>query len=103
MLYEVITLAIGHCMGAATLAMSMLAGRLRGGLSGVVLSQVPPFIIGGDYSQFRRQLAAFLRDVVGVQEVNLAADEGASAWESVIVITSYSIHYTKLYDKGSSR
>lgn len=85
--------AIGHCMGAATLAMSMLAGWLSGRDSdgcvrvppeAIVLSQVPPFIVGGVYSQFRRQLAAFLRDVVGVKSFNLAADDGANAWETLM-------------------
>lgn len=84
--------AIGHCMGAATLAMSMLAGWLSRAPDGrplvapeaLVLSQVPPFIVGGVYSQFRRQLAAFLRDAVGVKSFNLAADDGANAWEAIM-------------------
>jgi choline dehydrogenase-like flavoprotein len=73
--------AFGHCMGAATLAMSLLSGRLRGQLCAAVLSQVPPFIVGGYYSQYRRHLAAFLRDTLGVANFNLAADDGASGWE----------------------
>jgi cholesterol oxidase len=78
-------MAIGHCMGAATLAMSLLSGRLEGlQPAAVVFSQVPPFIIGGEYSQFRRQLAAFLRDGIGIDHFNLAADDGANAWEAVM-------------------
>jgi hypothetical protein len=73
--------AFGHCMGAATLAMSLLSGRLQGRLCAAVLSQVPPFIVGGYYSQFRRQLAAFLRDAIGMRSINLAADDAASGWE----------------------
>jgi choline dehydrogenase-like flavoprotein len=76
----------GHCMGAATLAMSLLAGRLKNGngeslISAAVFSQVPPFIVGGYYSQYRRQLAAFFRDVVGLDNVTLAADDAATGWE----------------------
>jgi choline dehydrogenase-like flavoprotein/alpha-beta hydrolase superfamily lysophospholipase len=77
-------IAIGHCMGAATLAMSLLADWIGTRPDAIVLSQVPPFITGGTYSQFRRQLAAFLRDVVGVKSLNLAADDGANAWETLM-------------------
>lgn len=84
--------AIGHCMGSATLAMSLLrrpdgpelAHRLSSDLLCAVLSQVPPFIVGGAYSQWRRQLAAFFRDVVNVQCLNLAADDGAGPLEALM-------------------
>ncbi|MCU0896178.1 MAG: alpha/beta fold hydrolase [Burkholderiales bacterium] len=80
--------AFGHCMGAASLAMSLLGGHLGAGddcpLGAIVLSQVPPFIVGGSYSQWRRQLAAFLRDGLRVGAINLAADDGAKAWEVVM-------------------
>jgi cholesterol oxidase len=77
--------AMGHCMGSATLAMSLLAGHLDASKVGAaVLSQVPPHIVGGTYSQWRRQLAALLRDVLQVDLINLAADDGASAWEMVM-------------------
>lgn len=100
-------MAVGHCMGSATLSMSLLSGRLQSdelaaldvpgepvklapaqsgnsGLAAVVLSQVPPFVVGGAYSQWRQQLAALFRDVLGVDAINLAADAGASAWEVVM-------------------
>jgi pimeloyl-ACP methyl ester carboxylesterase len=80
-------LVFGHCMGSATVAMSMLSGMLQYREDGarkigaLVLSQVPPLVVGGIYSQWRRQLAAVIRDVLGVDGVNLAADDGASALE----------------------
>jgi len=82
-------LAFGHCMGSATLAMSLLSGRLaydhgRSKLGAVVLSQVPLVIVPSDYSRYRRHLAAFLRDAVGVEHVNFAADDGVDALEMLI-------------------
>ena len=83
-------LAFGHCMGAASLAMSLLSGQLRqdgGGKSlvaGAVLSQVPPFIVGGYYSQYRRQMAAFWRYALRLEGINLAADHRVNAWEAVM-------------------
>ena len=106
-------MAIGHCMGSATLSMALLSGALeparlsrlevpgkplpqqdRGGgqgegtaepvLAAAVFSQVPPYIVGGSYSQWRQQLAALFRDVLGVDVINLAADAGVSAWEAVM-------------------
>ena len=100
-------MAIGHCMGSATLSMAMLSGALAASrleqldvpgrpvpayaddpagpvLSAAVLSQVPPYVVGGAYSQWRQQLAALFRDVLGVDVVNLSADAGVSAWEAVM-------------------
>jgi cholesterol oxidase len=77
-------LVFGHCMGSASLAMSILGGKLDGKLSAVVFSQVPPFIVGGAYTQWRRQLVALLRDVLGLNAVNLVADDGAKAWEVLL-------------------
>ena len=100
-------MAIGHCMGSATLSMAMLSGALEAtqlaqlevpgeplplpgnepagsALSAAVLSQVPPYIVGGSYSQWRQQLAALFRDVLGVDVINLSADAGVSAWEAVM-------------------
>jgi hypothetical protein len=77
-------------MGAASLAMSLLSGQLRqdgGGKSlvaGAVLSQVPPFIVGGHYSQYRRQMAAFWRYALRLEGINLAADHRVNAWEAVM-------------------
>jgi cholesterol oxidase len=82
-------MALGHCMGAATLAMSLLAGWLKheSGLpkiSALILSQVPPFIVGGYYSQYRRALAAFGRNVLGLEHIQLAADSSAGPWEKLM-------------------
>jgi len=81
-------MVFGHCMGAATLAMSQLAGHLGEGehrkIKAAVLSQVPPCIVGGYYSNYRQHLVAFLRDALGLRNVNLAADASASAWEVVM-------------------
>jgi hypothetical protein len=76
-------------MGAATLAMSLLAGWLKHEngqprIAAAIFSQVPPFIVGGYYSQYRRQLAAFGRNVLGLRHVNLAADSSAGPWEKLM-------------------
>ncbi len=76
--------ALGHCMGSATLAMSLLAHKQSSSLLCAVLSQVPPFVVGGAYSQWRRQMAAFFRDVMSLECLNLAADDGASAMEQLM-------------------
>jgi cholesterol oxidase len=82
-------LALGHCMGAATLAMSLLAGWLKHEkgppkIGAAILSQVPPFIVGGYYSQYRRELAAFGRNVLGLRHINFAADSSAGPWEKLM-------------------
>ncbi len=82
-------MAFGHCMGAATLAMSLLGGWLKheSGLPKIraaILSQVPPFIVGGYYSQYREALAAFARNALGVQHLDFAADSGAGPWEKLM-------------------
>jgi hypothetical protein len=100
-------MAFGHCMGSATLAMSLLSGKLVyhdevvppgepkppqerpryegvAKLGAVVLSQVPLFIEPSDNSRYRRQLAAFLRNAIGLEHVNFAADDGANAREMLI-------------------
>lgn len=100
-------MALGHCMGSATLSMALLSGALEPqrlaqlqvageplpmppgagaapALSAAVLSQVPPYVVGGSYSQWRQQLAALFRDVLGVDAVNLAADAGVSPWEAIM-------------------
>jgi hypothetical protein len=38
-------------------------------------------VVGGYYSLYRQHLVAFLRDAIGVRNVNLVADDGANAWE----------------------
>jgi choline dehydrogenase-like flavoprotein len=67
--------AFAHCMGSATFSMSLLMGALKGKVSRLVLSQVPPHIVGGKYSQARREVAALLRDMFGVKSIKLAADD----------------------------
>jgi choline dehydrogenase-like flavoprotein/pimeloyl-ACP methyl ester carboxylesterase len=74
---------LGHCMGGASLMMALFSdvekkGRLREKISKIVISQVPPFIVGGSYSQARRQVAAFLRDGLGIDGLDLSADDGAT-------------------------
>ncbi len=80
--------AFGHCMGGATLAMALLSGRLayaahESKIEKAVISQVPPFIVGGEYSQWRRELAAFLRDWLKLDAVDLAAVDAATPIEAV--------------------
>jgi choline dehydrogenase-like flavoprotein len=94
-------MAFGHCMGSATLAMSLLSGRLsygddaattrpgwtfarRSKISALALSQVPLFTVPSDYSRYRRQLAAVLRNTLGIEHFNFAADDGVDAREMLL-------------------
>lgn len=79
----------GHCMGAVILSMAALSGRLqcegadgkfRSRVKAAVLSQVPPFIVGGVMSQFKIDLAAFIRDVLKLDVVNLCARGDGGMW-----------------------
>lgn len=79
----------GHCMGAVILSMAALAGRLqckgdkgrsRSRVKAAVLSQVPPFIVGGVMSQFKIDLAAFIRDVLKLDVINLCARGDGGMW-----------------------
>lgn len=83
----------GHCMGSAISGMALLSGQLVENqatpkrtrlIDRLVLMQVPPVVIGTAYSQARRQVAAFLRDTLGLKGVPLNADDGNSAAWSVM-------------------
>jgi cholesterol oxidase len=80
--------AFGHCMGSATLAMSLLSGRLHqdgeSSLRALILSQVPLVTVPSDYSRYRRELAAFLRNAAGFDHINFAADDSVDAREMLI-------------------
>lgn len=71
---------IAHCMGAAVFSMAVLSGKL-GSRSPVkpspvrraILSQISPFIVGSPSNQLRSELAAFLRDVVQLDHIDVSA------------------------------
>jgi choline dehydrogenase-like flavoprotein/pimeloyl-ACP methyl ester carboxylesterase len=82
----------GHCMGAVLVSMAALSGRLVHGegphagqsmIKAAVLSQVPPFLVGGLFSQCKIELAAFIRDYLKVDVVNLSARGEPSMWFTV--------------------
>lgn len=68
---------LSHCVGSASLAMSLLGGRLRhpsgqSKLAGVLFSQFQPFVIGSETAQMRLQLASALTGV-GLEYLQFAA------------------------------
>lgn len=89
---------VGHCMGAATAGMALLSGSLIADwrkpvekcardkklIDRMVLMQVPPRVIGTQYSQARREVAAFIRDTLGLRGVSLNASDGDSAAWSLL-------------------
>ncbi len=83
----------GHCMGAASSGMALLSGRLVADplrpaetrlIHRLLLMQVPPVVIGTPYSQARREVAAVIRDTLGVKGVPLNASDGDSAMWAVL-------------------
>lgn len=79
--------AFSHCVGAASLAMSLAGGHLAiahpaGGedkvhrLAGVVFSQFQPYVIGSNSAQQRLQLGAFMNNVLGRDYLEFAAGVG---------------------------
>ena len=66
-----------HCVGSASLAMSLLGGHLhRQGhalLAGVLFSQFQPFVIGSVTAQMRLQLATTLVTALGLDYLQFAA------------------------------
>lgn len=86
--------AYGHCVGAATLAMSLLGGHLQhrqGGqegpskLAGVVFSQMQACLIGSPSAQARFAFGGLARDALGIEYFRLsAAERQADAFESLL-------------------
>ncbi|MBC7434970.1 MAG: alkaline phosphatase D family protein [Bdellovibrionales bacterium] len=90
-----------HCVGAASLAMSLLGGHLKhpevkalpgqpaqpeqDKLAGVTLSQMQAFLVGGKTSQMRLQVGGMLRDTLGIEYLRLSgAEREPNALESVL-------------------
>ena len=76
--HETQIFAFSHCVGSATLAMSLLSGYLRhsGGqpqLAGVIFSQFHPLMVGSATAQMRLQLAAFLSTVLKLETLQFTA------------------------------
>ena len=64
--------AFAQCVGSASLAMSILIGKLKGALAGVALSQFMPYCIADECTQARTSVPAFLRDVLRMPGVNFS-------------------------------
>jgi cholesterol oxidase len=67
-----------HCVGSASLGMSLLGGQLthtdgRGKLAGVLFSQFQPFVIGSKTAQMRVQVAALLVNGLQLKHLEFAA------------------------------
>jgi choline dehydrogenase-like flavoprotein len=68
-----------HCVGSASLGMSLLGGHLthksnqRGKLAGVLFSQFQPFVIGSKTAQMRLQVAALLVNGLQLKHLEFAA------------------------------
>ncbi len=77
-----------QCVGSASLAMSVLGGRLNGSLAGMVLSQFMPYCIAGEGSQARTSVPAFLRDVARMQGVNFSTLDTAREAEEAAAFAS---------------
>ena len=78
--------AFAHCVGAASMAMSLLDGRLVydrrvpsghivNKLAGVTLSQMQAYLVGGLTAQLRLQAGGILRDTLGIDYLRLSAAE----------------------------
>jgi choline dehydrogenase-like flavoprotein len=67
-----------HCVGSASLGMSLLGGQLtheggRAKLAGVLFSQFQPFVIGSKTAQMRLQVAALLVNGLQLKHLEFAA------------------------------
>lgn len=67
-----------HCVGSASLAMSLLGGHLRhpdksSMLAGVLFSQFQPFVVGSATSQMRLQVAPVLTNALGLDYLQFSA------------------------------
>ena len=76
--------AFAHCVGAASLAMSMLGGHLAynpkedkpvSKLAGITLSQMQAYLVGSTTAQLRLQAGGILRDTLGIDYLRLSAAE----------------------------
>ena len=78
--------AYAHCVGAASIAMSLLDGRLLYGqktqsgdtvnkLAGLTLSQMHAYLVGGLTAQLRLQAGGILRDTLGIDYLRMSAAE----------------------------
>lgn len=89
--------AFAHCVGGASLAMSLLGGRLQyrrpddgaelncGKLASVVFSQMHLYLVGSASAQARLGLSALARDALGIKYFRLsAAERQATPFESVL-------------------
>lgn len=83
--------ACAHCVGAASLAMSLLGGYLHdegkeyGKLAGVTFSQMQAFLVGSKTAQMRLQVGGILRDAMGIEYLRLsAAEREPTVLESVL-------------------
>ncbi|MFC5496753.1 alkaline phosphatase D family protein [Caenimonas terrae] len=77
--------AFAHCVGAASMAMSLLGGSLQDRLAGVTFSQMQAFLIGSRTAQMRLRVGGILRDTLGIQYLRLsAAEREPTVLESVL-------------------
>jgi cholesterol oxidase len=91
--------AFAHCVGAASLAMSMLGGFLQypkvggkdaadssvGKIAGVTFSQMQAFLVGSESAQQRLQVGGILRDALGIDYLRLSgAERQPTAFESML-------------------
>lgn len=70
-----------HCVGSASLMMSILGGQLRhralekSKLAGILISQFQPLVVGSKTTQIRLQLAVFVRNVLGMDMLQFTAGQ----------------------------
>jgi choline dehydrogenase-like flavoprotein len=73
---DLLVFAFGQCVGAGSLAMSVLDGQLKANgkpqLAGITLSQFTPFCVAAPDSQARTSVPAFLRDGLRMTGVNFS-------------------------------
>lgn len=72
--------AFAHCVGSASLGMSILGGFLQynsaiGKIAGVTFSQMQAFCVGGETAQERIQIGGIARDALGIEYFRLSAAE----------------------------
>lgn len=72
--------AFAHCVGSASLGMSILGGFLQhdsaiGKIAGVTFSQMQAFCVGSETAQERIQIGGIARDALGIAYFRLSAAE----------------------------